>query len=419
MLGALIHKDLLRIRRNPWPYMINLALPLIITMVIGLTFGKSDSGKGMGKIQVAIVDEDENVLGGMLSGIFSQGEAEEYFSSVTMARSEALKRLQRNKLSAVYIIPDGFSKAYLKGESVPPLELVKNPAQRYHPAIVEEFLGIVVEGLNVVARNLKDELPEIFNAIEEDKMPDMLSLGTMMIQLGKKFEKAEDYLVPPLVTFEESTTVTKTEKKDDGFNLFALLLPMLSSVFLLYIADHSIRDIYKELNKKTLTRIKSVHSRLFPVVVSKSILAMIACVFGGLILFIGGGMIFRIQWQNPVQLFILLLGYSLCAAGFLSMLVGFFKTERRAENFSSLIILAIAFLGGGFFTTDSMPQFVQDNISPWMPNYWFIQSVRALEFGRGDADWIFEVIKMMILGGIFLVIGAYRMHRNLEKGGQV
>lgn len=419
MLGALIHKDFLRIRRNPWPYLINLALPIIITTVIGLTFGKSDSGKGIGKIQIAIVDEDQNVLGGMLSSIFNQGEAEEYFSTAKMSREEAMGRLKRNKLSAVYIVPEGFSAAYLRGESVPSLELIKNPAQRYHPAIVEEFLGIVVEGLNVVARNLKEELPEIFKAIEEDKMPDMLSLGAMMIQLGKKFEKAEDYLVPPLVTFKESTTVSETKKKDDGFNLFALLLPMLSSVFLLYIADHSIRDIYKELNKKTLTRMKSVHSRLFPVVVSKSVLAMIACVLGGLILFIGGGLIFRIQWQNPVQLFILLLSYSLCAAGFLSMLVGFFKTERRAENFSSLIILAIAFLGGGFFTTDSMPQFVQDNISPWMPNYWFIQSVRALEFGNGNAIWTFEVLKMIALGGIFLVFGAYKMHRNLEKGGQV
>ncbi|MBT5926287.1 MAG: ABC transporter permease [Verrucomicrobia bacterium] len=405
--------------------MINLALPIIITAVIGLTFGKSDSGKGMGKIQIAVVDEDENVLGGMLSGIFNQGEGKEYFSPVTMSRSEALQRLQRNKLSAVYLIPDGFSEAYLKGEGVPPLELIKNPAQRYHPAIVEEYLGIIVEGLNVVARNLKDELPEIFAVVEEDKMPDMISLGAIIVRLGQKFEKAEDYLVPPLVTFEESTstsistTVSNKEKKDGGFNLFALLLPMLSSVFLLYLADHSVRDIYKELNKKTLTRIKAVHSRLFPVVVSKSILAMIACVFGGLILFIGGGMIFQIRWQNPIQIFILLLSYSLCASGFLTMLVGFFKTEKRAENFSSLVILAIAFLGGGFFTTDSMPQFVQDNISPWMPNYWFIQSVRAIEFGRGDADWILEVIKMIILGGVFLVFGAYKMHRNLEKGGEV
>ena len=419
MIRTLLHKDLLRIRRNPWPYLINLALPIIITAVIGLTFGKSDSGKGMGKIQIAVVDEDDNVLGGILSGIFNQGEAEEYFSPVSMSRNDALQYLERNKLSAVYLIPDGFSEAYLKGGKVPPLELIKNPAQRYHPAIVEEFLGIVVEGLNVVARNLKDELPEIFEAIEEDKMPDMISLGAIIVRLGKKFEKAEDYLVPPLVTFEESTTLNTKEKKDDGFNLFALLLPMLSSVFLLYLADHSIRDIYKELNKKTLTRIKSVHSQLFPVVVSKSILAMIACVLGGLILFIGGGMIFQIRWQNPIQILILLLSYSLCASGFLSMLVGFFKTEKRAENFSSLVILAIAFLGGGFFTTDSMPTFVQDHISPWMPNYWFIQSVRALEFGRGDADWIFEIFKMIILGGVFLVFGAYKMHRNFERGGEV
>ncbi len=417
MIRSLIHKDLLRMRRNPWPFIINLALPLIITAVIGLTFGKSDSGKGMGKIQIAIVDEDDNLLGGVLSGLFNQGEAEDYFSVVYLNHSEALELLQRNKLSAVYLIPKGFSEAFLKGEPIPPMELIKNPAQRYYPAIVEEFLGVIFEGLNVIARNLKDEMPEIMNAFKEDQMPDMVSLGSLIIQLGKKFEKAEDYLIPPLITFEESKTVSTDEKKSDGFNLFALLLPMLSSVFLLYIADQSIRDIYKELNHKTLTRIKSIQSKILPVVFSKTILAMIACVIGGLILFVGGGMIFGIQWQNPVQIFILLLSYSLCAAGFLSMLVGIFKTERRAENFSSLIILGIAFLGGGFFTTDSMPAFVKENISPWMPNYWFIQSVRALEFGDVAADWAFEVVKMVLLGGLFLLFGAIKMHRNLEKGG--
>jgi hypothetical protein len=41
MLWQLLIKDLKRARHNPWPYVINLALPLCITALIGLVFGPS------------------------------------------------------------------------------------------------------------------------------------------------------------------------------------------------------------------------------------------------------------------------------------------------------------------------------------------------------------------------------------------
>ena len=164
---------------------------------------------------------------------------------------------------------------------------------------------------------------------------------------------------------------------------------------------------------------KTVRSQVFPIVLSKSFLAVINGIIGGFIWFVGGAFIFQIQWKAPFSVALLTVAYSLCAAGFMALLVGWMKTEKRAETFSSIVILAIAFLGGGFFEVNTMPDFIQDHISPWMPNYWFIQSIHALQFDRGSAVWTFEVVKMLVLGGVFLWIGTYWINRNLERGDKV
>ena len=57
MLWTLLIKDLRRVWHNPWPYLINLALPLCITALIGLVFGPSTQGGGLGQIKLAVVDE--------------------------------------------------------------------------------------------------------------------------------------------------------------------------------------------------------------------------------------------------------------------------------------------------------------------------------------------------------------------------
>ena len=120
MIRTLLLKDIWRARRNPWPYLINLALPLIITAVIGFAFGGSSSSKGLGKIQIAIVDEDDNVLGGFLKNAFSQGDSKDFIDPTFQKKAVALQKIKDNKLSAVLIIPDDFTEAFLETREPPP-----------------------------------------------------------------------------------------------------------------------------------------------------------------------------------------------------------------------------------------------------------------------------------------------------------
>ena len=156
----LLAKDLRRAWRNPLPWLINLIVPLCMTALIGFAFGgKSDSG-ALGRIRFAVVDEDDSLLTGFLRGATGQREGGKYLEPVFLDREAALHQITDNKLSAALIIPTNFTRNYLTGREAVSVELIKNPAQSIHPAVLEELLGVVVTALNAISRNFQSEFPE-------------------------------------------------------------------------------------------------------------------------------------------------------------------------------------------------------------------------------------------------------------------
>src|SRR6185369_13695997 len=187
MLWTLLIKDLRRARHNPWPYLINLALPLCITALIGLVFGPSTKGGGLGQIKLAVVDEDDSVLSSLLRGAMDQADFKKHLEARFLDREEALKQISDNKVSAVLIVPKGFTQNYLDGVAPVASELIKNPAQSFYPAILEELLQVAVTGLNAVARNLRADLPEWKEVIEKPGRPDMKRIAGLLARIGERF----------------------------------------------------------------------------------------------------------------------------------------------------------------------------------------------------------------------------------------
>ncbi len=161
MLRVLLAKDLRRARRNPLPWMINLILPLALTALIGLAFGGGSNNGGLGVIHLAVVDEDDSPLTRFLRGAANQAQSGKYLDPVFMDRTNAMREINANKLSAVFIIPTNFTRHYLLGSEKVDLELIKNPAESIHPAVLEEGLGAVVTAMNAISRNFQSEFPEL------------------------------------------------------------------------------------------------------------------------------------------------------------------------------------------------------------------------------------------------------------------
>ncbi len=425
MLRVLLAKDLRRVRRNPLPVVINLLIPLAITALIGFAFGGKSDGGGLGRIRFALVDEDRSVLSDFLRGSANQREGGKYLEPVMLEREEALRQINANEISAVVIIPTNFTRHYLTGQSGVGLELVKNPAQSIHPAVMEELLGALVTGLNAVSRNLQSEFPEWQEVIEGRR--DYREIARLVERAGAKLEQAGKFLDPPLVIYEKDTPaeagdgigtggLAKPKAKDSPMaGVFSYLLVGMTGMFLLFLAGNAMTDVHRELRHRTLARYHSLHHHLSPFLAWKMVFAVVVLLASSAILVGFGGWLFRVEWRQPLALAALLLAYATFAAGLMAVLVALLPDERKAGALNTVVAMALALAGGCMFPPQALPGFLREHLTPLLPTYWFVETARGLQYG-GDVVWLPALLQLTVLAGVLLVLAAFLLRRQFRRG---
>src|SRR3954466_11567262 len=160
-LGILIAKDFQRTLRNPWPWFLNLAVPLAITALVGFAFGPrgDDDSIEIARLKMAVVDEDQSLLTGLFRSMLTRDEAIEHLEPVFVRRVEAMRMLRENPFRAIMVFPTNFGSNYIRGATGLELEVIKNPSQSFMPAIVEELGPVTVSGPTAISRNLNSEFP--------------------------------------------------------------------------------------------------------------------------------------------------------------------------------------------------------------------------------------------------------------------
>ncbi len=416
LLGILLAKDLLRACRNPLPFLIHLTVPLVITALLGLVFGGGGgSSSGPGKIKFAIVDEDDSVVTQFLRGAVNQGQAAERLQPVFLDRTNALAQVTGNELSAVIIIPAGFTHDYLTTSAPVTLELVKNPAHAIYPAVIEELLGALVTALNALSRDFADELTTWSRVFDRPGGPDFRVVADQIVKTGEKIEAIGTFVNPPRISYEKETRDEETAARGPGFNLFAFLLPGLAGMFLLFLAEASVRDVYREIRVGTFERFCTLPQSVRLFVSGKVAVAIVILLLGTALMLGGGGLIFRIDWRAPAAMALVAASYALFAVGFMLLLAAVAQTEGRADALGNVIAMALGLVGGCAFPADALPTFMREHLTPLMPPNWFVEAIRGLQSGA-DASWPWAVIKLAVFGVVLAGLAAWVLERKLRKG---
>jgi ABC-type multidrug transport system permease subunit len=415
-LRILLAKDLRRAWRNPVPWLVSLAVPLVITGLIGVAFSPQTGGGGLGRITFALVDEDDSSLTRFIRSSLTGREAGEHLDVRALGREEALRRITDNQLAAVVIIPKGFTREYFGGRATA-LDLVKNPAQAIHPAVVEEGLGLLVTTLNAVGRTLGDDLAEWGELLDSADRFDLDAAGRALRHTGDRLAPAKAYLNPPLVSYrQEARAKASGPAPAPAWSIFAFLLVGMGAMFLLYIADNAMRDLYRELRFHTLERFQTLHEGLFVLIAGKAVFAVAAVLVGAAILFGGGALVFRFAWQQPFALAALVAAYALFAAGFMGLLAALAGNERRAEILNNVIVMVVSLAGGCMFPPQQLPAFMRDHVTPLLPTAWFAAAGRALQENGAYLGWVGAAGKLAGLGVALLMLAAVLLRRRLQRG---
>jgi ABC-type multidrug transport system permease subunit len=428
VLRALLAKDLRRAWRNPLPWLLNLSLPILITAVIGMVFGGwSGNDNSLGRIKFAVVDQDKSPLADFLRGAANQGKAGQYLEPVFLERDAAEQQLKDEKLSAILVIPPHFASNYLTGRNVQ-LELVKNPAEQIHPAVLEELLQVVVSALNGLSRNFNSEFPAWREVIEG--RGDYHEAARLIEQTGNKLQAARKYLFPPLVGYTNSaapadapadagpksaaSTSGPRERSAPKFNIFAYLLVGLAAMFLLLLASQAMADLHRELWQGTFERYHTLRDRLLPFVAAKALFTVVIVSMGAAIMLAGGQLLFHFRWPRPLQLGLLTLAYVWFATGLMAVTVALMPDERRANALNNVLSMVFSMAGGCMFPPDQLPAAVGKHLAPLLPTYWFAATARELWWS--DASWFIPAAKLAALGALGVALAAFLFKRRFEKG---
>lgn len=202
ILLSLILKDFRRDLKRPWSIILFAALPVILTCLVALVFGRGDKSSGsVPTIHVAILDQDKDLVPLMFSYILAQGDiAEKLQLHPVENRDEGLRLLEKRKASVFVVLPEKMTERLLMGQASA-IELYENPTEQFLPKVVRHGVSMLVVGLSGVSDVLQEPTQSTFDSVQADDSPTRIALAQAAWQFLQKLRHS-------LIEFE---TITPAE----------------------------------------------------------------------------------------------------------------------------------------------------------------------------------------------------------------
>lgn len=368
-----------------------------MTGIIGAIFSPSENK--LPKINVLVVDKDKNIASKFLLGAFDSPQLKEMFQVSIVDETEGKRLISKGNASALIVIPEKFSDRLIKAEKSEFL-LIKNPSQQFLPNIVEEFMttfSVIISGIVQVFEPEIKAVDRLLNIPLEQVS--IAAMTPFLEQSKSKIVTLKNYLSPLLIQLKEE--VTGKKKEEPGLNIFSVVLPGMSIMFLLFIIEIFLRDILAEREDGKLQRMMFAPLRAMEFVFARIISGWMMGICVYLVTILLGILLFDISWGNYLYLFLFTAVTCFWIASFFALLNSFFRNRNQAGAFSAPIILVFSAFGGSILPVNQLPEAFHW-ISLITLNQWFIRGVDQIRSG------IFPSISfgVLLLSGMLLFLFA-------------
>ena len=370
-------KDLRRRLTDPASLVIWLGIPLLLGGLMSLLAG--GGGGPVPKAHVLLVDQDDSLLSRLLAN--AGGGDQAFLDIETVTEAEGRARMDAGEASAMLVLPKGFTDAVLRDQPAI-LQLVKNPAQRILPAIVETGVEILVEVVHYLQRLLGDALLSLVDAPRD--AADFYASETVSAFAGSINERlrgVSGWLFPPAIALDMASDASGGEAQSFDFALF--FLPGMIFMSVLFISQGMADDVWDEKTAGTLGRAVSLPHDLTwflggKLVTASAIMAGVAAVALAIaVAFFGIA-------ASRVPLALVWVVYSGTALYCFFQLLQFAgRTKTGASLVSTVVLFPAMMLGGSFFPFETMPRWMA-TLGQWLPNGQAV--VRLKEMLGGTID---------------------------------
>ena len=210
-----------------------------------------------------------------------QGRLAEFLDVEVVTADTGRAKIDKGDASALLTIPKGFQESVLR-EQPATLALVKNPAERVLPVIIEEGLKMLVEAAFYVQRIFGQQLREIADSVGTATGPSSEGVAAVGRAFNDRLRTVQATLFPPVLTLD-----AKKAPKEQDPNFWALFLPGLLFMSLMFTAQGMSIDIWIEKTGGTLRRVLSTPQRVAAFLLGKlaaSVVIMALAVIVALVL---------------------------------------------------------------------------------------------------------------------------------------
>jgi ABC-type multidrug transport system permease subunit len=395
-------KDLIRIRRDPVSVAVWLGIPVFIAVMMLTLFGRGGEARPQGLLLLA--DQDDTFLSGALGNAYTRGELGEMITVEQVPLDVGRERISRGDGSALLIVPEGFTEAFLGNETAE-LELITNPSQSILPGMIEEVTAILLDAAYYLHKLFGEEVDRFIDV--EGAPPDEMVAETS-VRVNRIFTNLAKYLDPMVI--ELSSEVVDTS--GPSLNMADIFLPSMVFMAVLFLSFGFGADIWKEKDKGTLRRVVTTPGSVGGFLAGKLLAVGVLFVLVAGVAIAAAVVLLGFSASNPL---LAVAWVTACGvAGFLLVLLlsTHASNQRSGSLITNLTMMILMMVGGSFFPFELMPDFLR-RIGEMTPNGWALIQLRAIL--AGDLGPASAGIRFLWVG--LFSAAAFLLTQRRLKGG--
>jgi ABC-2 type transport system permease protein len=416
-------KDMLRNFRSVYAIGMMFIVPLLITGLIYSAFGGGSSGGG-GQVappatQVVVVNLDTPPanspdLGQMLVRMLGDPSVSQWLSTTSAASpDEAVAMVNRQAAGVAVIVPPGFTQAILSGAGKPVVRIVQDPTLTIGPMVVQNMIGSLIDGSAGARIAIQADL-ERRTAL--NLAPN--AAGQAYIQAYQDwfttfqhdlYHTAQAALLSQPPSLNQGNA--PANQANDMQRIIGLVLSGMAIFFGFETGAFTMQSILKEDEEGTLARIFTTPTSRTAILTGKFLAVVLMVLVQGLAMLAAGALIFKVNWGNPLNVALALLGQVLAATSLGVFLISLIKTTRQAGPVLGGALTVLGMLGGLFSVAVSLPESF-NTLSLFTPQGWVLRAWTLTLNGAAPTDLILPVAVLATISLVLFAAGAFRFQRR-------